>query len=88
MSSATGSRPDGRGPVGNDLITVLRGAPNPVLAHLFMNYMLNLDNVLTNISFNGYMQPRPAADQRVREQGAEPPAPGQPAGRLAGRNWG
>ena len=49
--------PDGRGPVGNDLITVLRGAPNPVLAHLFMNYMLDINNVLTNISFNGYMQP-------------------------------
>src|SRR5260370_2328186 len=49
--------PDGRGPVGNDLITVLRTAPNPVLAHLFQNYMLDLPNVLTNISFNGYMQP-------------------------------
>jgi spermidine/putrescine transport system substrate-binding protein len=49
--------PDGRGPVANDTITVLKGAPNPVLAHLFLNYMLDLDNVLTNISFNGYMQP-------------------------------
>src|SRR5215472_4011589 len=29
---------DGRGPVGNDLITVLRHAPNPVLAHHFANY--------------------------------------------------
>ena len=34
--------PDGRGPVGNDTITVLKGAPNPVLAHLFLNYMLDL----------------------------------------------
>src|SRR5579862_8461963 len=49
--------PDGRGPVGNDTMTVLRGAPNPVLAHLFLNYMLDYHNVLTNISFNGYMQP-------------------------------
>jgi spermidine/putrescine transport system substrate-binding protein len=49
--------PDGKGPVGNDTITVLRGAPNPVLAHLFLNYMLDESNVLTNISFNGYMQP-------------------------------
>ncbi|HWG61434.1 MAG TPA: spermidine/putrescine ABC transporter substrate-binding protein [Streptosporangiaceae bacterium] len=48
---------NGRGPVGNDLITILRTARNPVLAHLFMNYMLDLPNVLTNISFNGYMQP-------------------------------
>jgi hypothetical protein len=28
-----------------------------VLAHLFQNYMLDINNVLTNISFNGYMQP-------------------------------
>ena len=28
-----------------------------MLAHLFLNYMLDLPNVLTNISFNGYMQP-------------------------------
>jgi spermidine/putrescine transport system substrate-binding protein len=48
---------DGKGPVGNDLVTVLRTAANPVLAHLFMNYMLDLPNVLTNISYNGYMQP-------------------------------
>jgi spermidine/putrescine transport system substrate-binding protein len=49
--------PDGKGPVGNDAITVLKGAPNPVLAHLFLNYMLDVNNVLTNISYNGYMQP-------------------------------
>ena len=49
--------PDGKGPVGNDLITVLRGAQNPVLAHLFLDYMLDLHNVLENISFNAYMQP-------------------------------
>jgi spermidine/putrescine transport system substrate-binding protein len=48
---------DGRGPVGNDLVTVLRTATNPVLAHLFMNYMLDLPNVMNNISWNGYMQP-------------------------------
>ena len=48
---------DGRGPVGNDTNTILKTAQNPVLAHLFLDYMLNLPNVLTNISFNGYMQP-------------------------------
>jgi len=48
---------DGRGPVGNDLITVLKTATNPVLAHLFMNYLLDLPNVMSNISWNGYMQP-------------------------------
>jgi spermidine/putrescine transport system substrate-binding protein len=48
---------DGKGPVGNDLITVLRNAPNPVLAHHFMNYMVDLQNALTNYSYTGYMQP-------------------------------
>src|ERR1700722_4512855 len=48
---------DGKGPVGNDTITVLKSGNNPVLAHLFLNYMLDLNNALTNISFNGYMQP-------------------------------
>jgi spermidine/putrescine transport system substrate-binding protein len=48
---------DGRGPVANDTLTVLNKATNPVLAHLFLNYMLDLPNVLENISYNGYMQP-------------------------------
>ena len=48
---------DGRGPVANDTNTVLRSAQNPVLAHLFLNYMSDLDNALENISYNGYMQP-------------------------------
>ena len=48
---------DGRGPVANDTNVVLRSAKNPVLAHMFLNYFLDLTNVLNNISFNGYMQP-------------------------------
>ena len=48
---------DGRGPVANDTNVILRSAKNPVLAHLFLNYFLDLPNVLNNISFNGYMQP-------------------------------
>jgi spermidine/putrescine transport system substrate-binding protein len=48
---------DGRGPVANDTNTVLRSATSPVLAHAFLNYLLDLPNVLENISFNGYMQP-------------------------------
>jgi spermidine/putrescine transport system substrate-binding protein len=67
--------PDGKGPVGNDLITVLRNAPNPVLAHLFQNYMLDLPNVLTNISFNGYMQPlNEVTPQRLVKEGLLPPS--------------
>ena len=48
---------DGRGPVANDTNVILKSAANPVLAHLFLDYMLDLPNVLENISFNGYMQP-------------------------------
>jgi spermidine/putrescine transport system substrate-binding protein len=48
---------DGRGPVANDTNVILKSAANPVLAHMFLNYMLDLPNVLENISFNGYMQP-------------------------------
>ncbi len=48
---------DGRGPVANDTNLVLSTATNPVLAHEFLNYFLDLPNVLNNISFNGYMQP-------------------------------
>ncbi len=48
---------DGRGPVANDTNVVLSTATNPVLAHLYLNYFLDLPNVIENISFNGYMQP-------------------------------
>jgi spermidine/putrescine transport system substrate-binding protein len=48
---------DGKGPVANDTNVVLRSATNPVLAHEYLNYFLDLPNVIENISFNGYMQP-------------------------------
>ena len=48
---------DGKGPVGNDTNLILSSAASPVLAHEFLNYMLNPPNVLENISWNGYMQP-------------------------------
>lgn len=61
---------DGKGPVGNDTLTVLAGAQNPVLAHAFLNYLLDVPNALTNISFNGYMQPLTAiTPQRLVKEG-------------------
>lgn len=48
---------DGRGPINNDMFGVLRGARNPVLAHLFLNYLLDPDVALTNFSYNYYQQP-------------------------------
>ncbi len=65
---------DGRGPVGNDTITVLRSAPNPVLAHHFLNYMTDLQNALTNYSYTGYMQPLTGITPQVLvKEGLLPP---------------
>src|SRR5579875_82942 len=65
---------DGRGPVGNDTLAILRGSQNPVLAHLFLNYMQDLPNALTNISYNGYMQPLNAiTPQRLLKEKLIPP---------------
>jgi spermidine/putrescine transport system substrate-binding protein len=66
---------DGKGPVGNDLITVLRTAPNPVLAHHFLNYMVDLQNALTNYSYTGYMQPLTGiTPQRLVKEQLLPPS--------------
>jgi spermidine/putrescine transport system substrate-binding protein len=56
---------DGKGPVANDTNVVLRSATNPVLAHAFLNYFLDLPNVIENISFNGYMQPMTGVTPQV-----------------------
>jgi spermidine/putrescine transport system substrate-binding protein len=56
---------DGKGPVANDTNVILRSAKNPVLAHAFLNYFLDLPNVLNNISFNGYMQPLTGVTPKV-----------------------
>jgi spermidine/putrescine transport system substrate-binding protein len=49
--------PNGSGPVANDLMVILRSAKNPVLAHLFLNFMLKRKNAIRNIKATGYMQP-------------------------------
>ena len=36
--------PDGKGVVDNDLMVMLKGGKNPVLAHLFLNHMLETKN--------------------------------------------
>jgi spermidine/putrescine transport system substrate-binding protein len=49
--------PDKKGPVANDLMVNLTGGANPVLAHKFIDYMLDVSNALENYSYVGYMQP-------------------------------
>ena len=48
---------DGRGIVGADLMAIPAKAPNPVLAHLFLNHMLDPKNALRNFAWNGYQPP-------------------------------
>jgi spermidine/putrescine transport system substrate-binding protein len=48
---------DGKGPIANDTNTVLRASSSPVLAHLFVNYLMDEPVAVENISWNGYMQP-------------------------------
>jgi spermidine/putrescine transport system substrate-binding protein len=67
--------PDGRGPVGNDAVTLPRSGQNPVLAHLFLNYLLNLSNALENTSYIGYMQPiQGVTPQRLVKEKILPPS--------------
>jgi spermidine/putrescine transport system substrate-binding protein len=48
---------DGRGAVGSDLLAILRSGKNPVLAHLFLNWLLDADVAIENMGWNGYQPP-------------------------------
>jgi spermidine/putrescine transport system substrate-binding protein len=49
---------DKKGVVGNDNMTIMKGGKNPVLAHLFLNYMLDFDVAMKNFSWIGYQPPQ------------------------------
>lgn len=48
---------DGVGVVNNDCIAVTANAKNPVLAHLWINHLLDTANAEENFSWNGYLPP-------------------------------
>jgi spermidine/putrescine transport system substrate-binding protein len=48
---------DGHGPTNNDMFVVVKGAKNPVLAHLFLNHLLDTDEVFKNYTYTYYQQP-------------------------------
>jgi spermidine/putrescine transport system substrate-binding protein len=49
---------DGQGAIGQDNITVLKGGKNPVLAHMFINYLLDEKNAFDNFyNLTGYQPP-------------------------------
>jgi spermidine/putrescine transport system substrate-binding protein len=67
--------PNRKGPVNNDLIVSLTGGSNPVLSHMFINYMLDVNNALENYSYVGYMQPLTAVTPaRLTAEKLLPPA--------------
>jgi len=50
--------PDGKGTIGSDMIAVLRSAKNPVLAHHFLNFLLDEKHGYENfVNFVGYQPP-------------------------------
>ncbi len=56
--------------VNNDFQTVLKAAKNPVLAHLFINFIIDNENAFSNFAFTGY-QPALAAtsaDELIKRQ--------------------
>jgi spermidine/putrescine transport system substrate-binding protein len=48
---------NGRGVVANDIMAIPSTSANPVLAHTFINFMLEPDNVVENYAWLGYQQP-------------------------------
>jgi spermidine/putrescine transport system substrate-binding protein len=65
---------DGRGTVGNDLMTILRSGRNPVLAHHFLNFLLDFDMAMLNLEWNGFQPPLVRIDPSVLvDQGYIPP---------------
>ena len=49
---------NGAGCIGSDTMVLLANGKNPVLAHNFLNYMLDFDNALTNFTWMGYVSPQ------------------------------
>jgi spermidine/putrescine transport system substrate-binding protein len=49
---------DGKGAIGQDNMAVLKGGKNPVLAHMFINYLLDPKNAFDNFyNLTGYQPP-------------------------------
>jgi spermidine/putrescine transport system substrate-binding protein len=65
---------DGGGVVANDAMGILSTSKNPVLAHHFLNYLLDHPVALKNYSWNGYQPPQTKLDTRALiAQGYVPP---------------
>jgi spermidine/putrescine transport system substrate-binding protein len=58
-------RPQRGGMIGNDVIAVLRGSKRPVLAHHFLNFLLDRRHALENFGFLGYVPPQKGLDPQM-----------------------
>ena len=64
---------DGVGVVNNDCMAITANAKNPILAHLYMDFLLDAANAETNFSWNGYLPPIKGLDaDYLIEQGYVP----------------
>ncbi|MGV9824220.1 MULTISPECIES: extracellular solute-binding protein [unclassified Gordonia (in: high G+C Gram-positive bacteria)] len=71
---------DGKGLVDNDLMVVMKSGKNPVLAHLFLQHVLDTDTALKNFSGIGYQPPQKSLNQATLvQQGYLPPSLAQAA---------
>lgn len=52
-----GQNGDAGGLIANDTMAILANAEHPVLAHMFLNFMLDNDNALENFGWTGYQPP-------------------------------
>jgi spermidine/putrescine transport system substrate-binding protein len=65
--------PEGGGVIGSDTMGVLKTAKKPVLAHMFLNYLLDKKVALDNFSWVGYQPPQTSIDpDRLAAQGYVP----------------
>jgi spermidine/putrescine transport system substrate-binding protein len=66
--------PTGGWEVANDTIVINKDAQNPVLAHLFIDFLMDIDTGLTNFGYEGFQPPFVGVDQaRFLEAGYIPP---------------
>lgn len=66
--------PDGGWEVANDTIVVNKDAQSPVLAHLFVNFLMDKQVSLTNFSYEGFQPPLAGVDrQEFLDAGFIPP---------------
>jgi len=66
--------PDGGWEVANDIIVISRDSQSPVLAHLFINFLMDKDVSLTNFGYEGYQPPLVGVDhQEFLDAGYIPP---------------